>query len=63
MGWERSGERLLQMNHRLFNNAIPTVRIHLDRSQIAKELNTTPVLEKKRGLQEKMDTTCKSNAT
>jgi hypothetical protein len=36
---------------------------HKINTEIAKELHITPVLEKNTGLQEKMDTTCKSNAT
>jgi hypothetical protein len=42
-------------------------KIHLDRSlkdtEIAKELNMNPVFAQNTGLQEKIDTTRKSNAT
>jgi DNA-binding CsgD family transcriptional regulator len=36
---------------------------HKINTEIAKKLNITQVLDKNTGLQEKLDTTCKSNAT
>jgi hypothetical protein len=36
---------------------------HKTNTEIAKELNIIPVLDKIQGVQEKLHTTCKSNAT